>query len=167
MLLSIGSNHSRVNGGGAREVPQSPRARRSTLGDSNPTAILSAMADTGDGRRRQAPARQRIKTLTHAALNADATVEQVDALLGDLGHTLTDLNSSTSNLDVTLERFNDTITRIDELAPRLIGVVERLEAIVDRVERIVGLGESVMAPLAATEHAVRGALNAVRKTAGL
>ncbi|MCW2732961.1 MAG: ATPase [Mycobacterium sp.] len=132
---------------------------------SNP--ILIVMADTGDGRRRQAPARQRIRTLTHAALNADATVEQVQALLGDLGRTLTDLNSSTSSLDVTLERFNETITRIDELAPRLIGVVERLEAIVDRVERIVGIGESVMAPWSATEHAVRGAVNAVRKSTGL
>jgi hypothetical protein len=53
------------------------------------------------------------------------------------------------------------------LAPRLIGVVERLEAIVERVERIVGLGESVMAPWSATEHAVRGAVNAVRKSTGL
>jgi hypothetical protein len=53
------------------------------------------------------------------------------------------------------------------LAPRLIAVVERLEAIVDRVERIVGIGESVMAPWAATENAVRGAVNAVRKSTGL
>ena len=84
-----------------------------------------------------------------------------------IGKTLTDLNNSTSGLDATLVRFNDTITRIDELAPRLIGVVERLEAIVDRVERIVGLGESVMAPWSATENAVRGAVNAVRKSTGL
>lgn len=117
------------------------------------------MADTGDGRRRQAPARQRIRTLTHAALNADATVEQVDTLL-------TVLDKSTTNLDGTLERFNQTITRIDELAPRLIAVVERLEAIVDRVERIVGLGESVLAPLSATESLVRGAVQAVRKSTG-
>jgi hypothetical protein len=125
------------------------------------------MADKGDGRRRQAPARQRIRTLTHAALNADATVEQVEVILADLGQTLADLDASTSSLDVTLERFNATITRIDELAPRLFGVVDRLEAIVGRVERIVSVGESVVAPLAATEHVVRGALNAVRKSAGL
>jgi ABC-type transporter Mla subunit MlaD len=129
--------------------------------------ILFAMADKGDGSRRQAPARQRIRTLTHAALNADATVEQVDTLLSDLGQTLTDLNASTSGLDATLERFNDTISRIDELAPRLIGVVERLEAIVGRVERIVGLGESVMAPWSATESVVRGAVKAVRKSTGI
>src|SRR4051812_5257056 len=128
--------------------------------------ILTSMADKGVGRRPN-PARQRIKTLTQAALNADVTVEQVDTLLTELGETLTDLDKSTSSLDATLVRFNDTITRIDELAPRLIGVVERLEAIVDRVERIVGLGESVIAPWSATENAVRGAVNAVRKTTGL
>ncbi|MET0454718.1 MAG: ATPase [Mycobacterium sp.] len=125
------------------------------------------MADRGDGRRRQSPTRQRIKTLTQAALNADVTVEQVDTLLTDLGLTLAVLDKSTTGLDATLERFNETITRIDELAPRLIGVVERLEAIVERVERIVGIGEQVMAPWAATENAVRGAVNAVRKSTGL
>jgi hypothetical protein len=125
------------------------------------------MTDKGVGRSRAASGRQRIKTLTQAALNADVTVEQVATLLTALGETLTDLDKSTSGLDTTLARFNDTITRIDELAPRLIGVVERLEAIVDRVERIVGLGESVMAPWSATEHAVRGAVKAVRKSTGL
>jgi ABC-type transporter Mla subunit MlaD len=86
------------------------------------------MADKGDGRR--GSGRQRLKTLTQAALNADVTVEQVGALLGALGETLTDLDKSTSGLDATLERFNETISSIDELAPRLISVVERLEAIV-------------------------------------
>ena len=38
-------------------------------------------------------------------------------------------------------------------------MVDRLEAIVDRVERIVGLGEAAVAPLAATESAVRGVVN--------
>ena len=126
-----------------------------------------AMADKGDGRRRQAPARQRIRTLTNAALNADATVEQVDTLLAGLGQTLTDLDKSTSGLDTTLERFNETITRIDELAPRLISVVERLEVIVERVERIVGIGESVMAPWSVTENVGRGAVKAVRKSTGI
>ena len=94
-------------------------------------------------------------------------IAQVDAVLGDLSEALSDLNNSTTGLDATLLRFNDTITRIDELAPRLIGVVERLEVIVERVEKIVGLGEQVMAPWTATENAVRGAVNAVRKSTGL
>ena len=89
------------------------------------------MADKGGvSTNRARPAQQRLKTLAQAALNADVTVGQVDALLSSLTETLTDLNQSTDGLDATLERFNATITRIDELAPRLIGVVERLEAIV-------------------------------------
>ncbi|MGH3638074.1 MAG: ATPase, partial [Mycobacterium sp.] len=39
------------------------------------------MADKGVGRSRTSAGRQRIKTLTQAALNADVTVEQVDTLL--------------------------------------------------------------------------------------
>jgi hypothetical protein len=66
-----------------------------------------------------------------------------------------------------LERFNETINHINELAPRLNAVVDRMEGIVDRVERIVGIGEAVMSPLTATEHAVRGAVNKMRRTAGL
>lgn len=130
--------------------------------------ILTPMADKGvfrPGRTR--PAQQRLKTLAQAALNADVTVEQVETLLGGLSETLTDLNNSTDGLDATLARFNETITRIDALAPLLTGVVDRLEGIVDRVERIVGLAETVVSPISATENAVRGALSAVRKTAGL
>lgn len=137
------------------------------VGDPTRAVILIVMADNSGRSPRPRTGRERIKTLTQAALNADVTVEQVDAVLGDLSDALSDLNNSTRGLDATLARFNETITRIDELAPRLIGVVERLEGIVDRVERIVGLGESVMAPWTATEHAVRGALNAVRKSTGL
>ena len=36
-----------------------------------------------------------------------------------------------------------------------------------RVERIVEMGESVISPLAATEQVVRGAIDRVRRTAGL
>lgn len=111
--------------------------------------------------------RERIKTLAQAALNADLTVDQVDTILRGLGETLVDLNNSTGNLDATLERFNATINQINELAPRLNAVVDRMERIVERVERIVGIGESVMSPLAATEQAVRGAVNKVRRTTGL
>jgi ABC-type transporter Mla subunit MlaD len=113
------------------------------------------MVDKGDGRS-QRPVGGRIRTLTQAALNADVTVSQVEAILGDLGDTLADLNKTTAVLDVTIDRFNDTITRIDELAPRLIAVVERLELIVDRVESMVTLAETVISPIVATENAVRG-----------
>jgi ABC-type transporter Mla subunit MlaD len=126
---------------------------------------MAVMTDKGGKPPRTGP--ERIRKLAQAALNADVTVEQVDTILEGLSETLIDLNNSTGNLDATLERFNDTINSINELAPRLIAVVDRLEGIVSRVERIVGMGESVMLPLAATEQAVRGAVNKVRKSTGL
>jgi methyl-accepting chemotaxis protein len=127
---------------------------------------MTVMADKGvrSGAR---SGRERIQKLAQAALNADVTVDQVDAILEGLGETLVDLNNSTENLDATLVRFNETINSINELAPRLIAVVDRMEGIVARVERIVGIGESVMSPLTATEQAVRGAVSAVRRTTGL
>jgi ABC-type transporter Mla subunit MlaD len=126
---------------------------------------MTVMADKGGKPVRTGP--ERIRKLAQAALNADVTVEQVDTILAGLSETLEDLNNSTGNLDATLERFNETINHINELAPRLNAVVDRMEGIVGRVERIVGIGESVMSPLAATEHAVRGAVSAVRRTTGL
>jgi DNA repair ATPase RecN len=128
---------------------------------------MTVMADKGVSRPGPRSGRERIQKLAQAALNADVTVEQVDTILAGLTETLADLDNSTSNLDATLERFNVTINSINELAPRLIAVVDRLEGIVARVERIVGIGESVISPLAATEQAVRDAVNRVRKTTGL
>ncbi|MDA4085811.1 hypothetical protein MHAS_02153 [Mycolicibacterium hassiacum DSM 44199] len=126
---------------------------------------MTGMADRNSRPARTGP--ERIRKLAQAALNADVTVEQVDAILEGLGETLEDLNRSTANLDVTLERFNDTINKINELAPRLNAVVDRMEGIVARVERIVGIGETALAPLAATESAVRSAIDRVRRTARL
>jgi len=130
---------------------------------------MTVMADKG-GRTGPRTGTERIRKLAQAALNADVTVDQVDTILQGLTETLVDLDNSTGNLDATLARFNETINQINqinELAPRLIAVVDRLESIVSRVERIVGIGESVMSPLAATEQAVRGAVNKVRRTTGL
>jgi ABC-type transporter Mla subunit MlaD len=127
------------------------------------------MADMADKGGKPAPRSgpERIRKLAQAALNADVTVDQVDTILEGLSETLIDLNNSTGNLDATLVRFNETINHINELAPRLNAMVDRLEAIVDRVERIVGLGEAAVAPLAATESAVRGVVSKVRRSTGL
>lgn len=127
---------------------------------------MTVMADKG-GKAGPRTGTERIRKLAQAALNADVTVDQVDTILQGLSETLVDLNNSTDSLDTTLERFNETINQINELAPRLFAVVDRLEAIVSRVERIVGIGEAAVAPLAATESAVRGVVNKVRRTAGL
>ena len=60
------------------------------------------MADKSGGGR---PPRQRIKTLTQAAMNADVTVNQLEDVLGGLGDTLTDLNNSLSNLNSAVDRL--------------------------------------------------------------
>jgi ABC-type transporter Mla subunit MlaD len=127
---------------------------------------MSRMADKG-GKAAGRTARERITTLAQAALNADLTVDQLDSILTGLSETLIDLNSSTANLDTTLERFNGTITNIDALAPRLTAMVERLESIVTRVERIVDIGEAAVAPLGATENAVRSVVKVIRGRAHL
>jgi hypothetical protein len=55
---------------------------------------MTVMADKGvrSGAR---SGRERIQKLAQAALNADVTVDQVDAILEGLGETLVDLNNST------------------------------------------------------------------------
>jgi hypothetical protein len=63
--------------------------------------IISVMADKTV---RSGPERNRIKTLTQAALNADKTVEQVEDVLEGLGKTMNELNSSLTRLNLTVER---------------------------------------------------------------
>lgn len=128
---------------------------------------MSGMADKSAGDR---PPRQRIKTLTQAAMNADVTVNQLEDLLGGLGGTLSDLNTSLSNLnsavdrlDAGLDHFEATLSRIDDLMKRLVTLVAPVEAIVERIDYMVGVGETVMSPLSVTEHAFRNMLSAVRE----
>ena len=124
------------------------------------------MADKGAGGR---PPRQRLKTLTQAAMNADVTVNQLEGVLGGLGDTLTDLNDSLSNLnsaigrlDNGLDHFEATLGRIDDLMKRLVTLVAPVEAIVERIDYMVGVGETVMSPFSVTEHAFRNMVNALR-----
>ena len=118
--------------------------------------------------------RERIKTLTQAALNADVTVEQVDDVLtglretlGSLNNSIEGLDTSLEKLDVTLARLNDSISTLDKLTSPVVAMVEQVETLVERFERIAGIGETLMSPLAATENALRGAVTAVRKSTGL
>jgi ABC-type transporter Mla subunit MlaD len=127
------------------------------------------MADMADRTVRGGPERSRIKTLTQAALNADKTVEQVEDVLDGLGKTMRDLNSSLSSLNATVERLEGgldhlegTLHSLDDLAKRLIALVEPVEAIVERIDYMVKVGETVMTPLSATEHAVRGVVDRLR-----
>jgi ABC-type transporter Mla subunit MlaD len=127
------------------------------------------MAVMADRTVRGGPERNRIKTLTQAALNADKTVEQVEDVLDGLSTTMKDLNSSLSALNATVERLeggldhlDGTLSSLDDLAKRLIVLVEPVEAIVQRIDDMVKVGETMMSPLAVTEHAVRGVLDRLR-----
>ena len=131
---------------------------------------MFVMADKSADNR---PPRQRIKTLTQAAMNADVTVNQLEDLLGGLGDTLSDLNTSLSNLngavdrlDGGLDHFEATLSRIDDLMQRLVTLVAPVEAIVERIDYMVGVGETVMSPFSVTEHAFRNVVNALRDRTG-
>lgn len=115
------------------------------------------------------PERKRLKTLTHAALNADLTVGQLEGVLANLGTSLNELNTSLSQLNITVERLNSgldhlegTLSSLDDLARRLRTLVGPAAAIVERLDAIMSLGEVMLAPLAVTEHALRGALDLLR-----
>jgi ABC-type transporter Mla subunit MlaD len=124
------------------------------------------MADKSAGSR---PPRQRIKTLTQAAMNADVTVNQLEDVLGGLGDSLTDLNKSLTHLNTAVDRLNSgldhfeaTLSRIDDLMGRLATLVAPVEAVVQRIDYMVSVGETVMSPLSVTEHAVRNVFNSLR-----
>ncbi|MHA7651954.1 ATPase [Mycobacterium sp. ML4] len=128
---------------------------------------MAVMADRSGGR--PTPARQRMKTLTQAALNADKTVEQVEDVLDGLGTSLVELNKSLTALNATVERMergldhlDGTLTGLDDLAKRLLVVLQPVEAILERMDNIVSLGETMMMPLNATEHVMRGVLDRLR-----
>ena len=55
-----------------------------------------------DSTPRSGHERNRIKTLTQAALNADKTVEQVEGVLEGLGGTMKELNTSLTALNATV-----------------------------------------------------------------
>ena len=117
--------------------------------------------------------RQRIKTITQAALNADVTLGQVEALLTGLGPTLSELNGSLSNLNAAVERldnsldhFEGTLSSLDDLARRLVALIEPVEAIVERIDYIVNVGETMMSPFSATEHVLRGFMDTLRRRTG-
>ena len=127
------------------------------------------MAVMADRTVRGGHERSRIKTLTQAALNADKTVEQVEDVLDGLSRTMTELNSSLSALNATVERMekgldhlDGTLSSLDDLAKRLLVLVEPVETVVARIEDMVKVSETMMFPLSATEHAVRGMLDRLR-----
>lgn len=105
--------------------------------------------------RPRSPA-ERIRTLAQAALNADETVDQMDHILDDLELSLVGLNKAVGTMESSLEYFNNTLHRLNES-------LGQLEGMMGRVMRMVDLAETAMAPVAATESAVRGVLNVIKR----
>jgi ABC-type transporter Mla subunit MlaD len=105
--------------------------------------------------RPRSPA-ERLRTLAQAALNADETVDQMDHILDDLEHNLAGLNKAVGTMESSLEYFNNTLHRLNES-------LGQLEGMMGRVMRMVDLAETAMAPVAATESAVRGVLNILKR----
>ena len=98
----------------------------------------------------------RIRTLAQAAMNADETVDQVDHVLDDLEQSLAGLNTAVRGLEGSLDYFDKTLTRLND-------TLGQLEGIGNRVERMVEVAESAMSPVVATEAAVRGVFNVIRR----
>jgi hypothetical protein len=72
------------------------------------------------------------------------------------------LNEAVDRLDAGLDHFEATLVRIDDLMGRLVTLVAPVEAIVERIDYMVGVGETVMSPLSAADHAVRNLFNSLR-----
>ena len=104
--------------------------------------------------RHRTPA-ERLRTLAQAALNADETVDQMDHILDDLEVNLLGLNKAVGTMEESLEYFNTTLHRLN-------ASLAQLEGMMGRVMRLVEVAESAMAPVAATDSAVRGVLKALR-----
>jgi ABC-type transporter Mla subunit MlaD len=131
---------------------------------------MTVMADRTE---RGGQERNRIKTLTQAALNADKTVEQVEDVLDNLSSTMKELSNSLKALNATVERMENgldhldgTLSSLDDLAKRLIVLVEPAETIVQRIDDLVKVGETMMTPLSATEHVLRGVVDRLRNRSG-
>ncbi len=105
--------------------------------------------------RPRSPA-ERLRTLAQAALTADETVDQMDHILDDLEVNLTGLNKAVGTMEASLAYFDETLNRLN-------ASLGQLEGMMGRVLRLVELAETAMAPVAATESAVRGVFNVLKR----
>jgi len=112
--------------------------------------------NTMDDRTRPRSPAERLRTLAQAAMNADETVDQMDHILDDLELSLGGLNKAVVTMEASLSYFDETLNRLN-------ASLGQLEGMMGRVLRLVDLAEAAMAPVAATESAVRGVFNALRR----
>ena len=109
-----------------------------------------------DEKTRPRSAAERIRTLAQAALTADETVDQMDHILDDLEVNLVGLNKAVGTMEASLDYFNNTLHRLNDS-------LGQLEGMMGRVMKLVDVAESAMSPVVATESAVRGVINAIRR----
>lgn len=108
-----------------------------------------------DKTRPRSPA-ERLRTLAQAAMNADETVDQMDHILDDLEVNLVSLNKAVTTMEASLAYFDETLNRLN-------ASLGQLEGMMGRVMRLVDLAETAMAPVAATESAVRGVFGILKR----
>lgn len=89
-------------------------------------------------------------------MTADETVDQMDHILDDLQSSLVGLNKAVGTMESSLEYFNNTLHRLNEN-------LGQLEGMMGRVMKLVDVAESAMSPVVATEAAVRGVINVIRR----
>ena len=101
-----------------------------------------------------------------SAAKADISREEVAEAGGtslvELNRSLSALNSTVTRLETGLDHLDGTLSSLDDLAKRLLAVLQPVEAILERMDNIVSLGETMMMPLNATEHVMRGVMDRLR-----
>ncbi|MCK8671748.1 hypothetical protein M1M07_11545 [Rhodococcus sp. HM1] len=90
----------------------------------------------------------RLRRLTAAALNADATIARIDDVSGGIAASLDEFNRVLASFD---SRLGDFETVVD----RLGGSIDRVDATLVGVEKIVGTVEWLFAPVTAVRELVQ------------
>ncbi|WP_231611618.1 hypothetical protein [Rhodococcus sp. CX] len=90
----------------------------------------------------------RLRRLTAAALNADATIARIDDVSGGIAASLDEFNRVLASFD---SRLGDFETVVD----RLGGSIDRVDAALVGVEKIVGTVEWLFAPVTAVRELVQ------------
>ena len=120
-----------------------------------------------DGHARGASAR--IRRLTQAALNVDATLDQVGTVADDLGVSLDEFRDVLGRMDAMLEKFGGSLDDFAGTVAELNSVVHPLTAdreaaavLATRIQRLVETIDWVCTPLRWAQAATGGVYGALR-----
>lgn len=114
----------------------------------------------------------RIKRLTQAALNVDATLDRVGGVAEDLGASLDDFQRVLGRMDALLERFGGsldefagTIGELNSVVRPLTSDPDGVEELIARVERVVATVDWALTPLTWARAVTGGVPAAAREAA--